>query len=52
MAGKSNWSWLKWDHKEPSKHAAIIDKAKEIGAVGWDFGQADHFRTDEWPPSR
>lgn len=42
------WTWLWWNHQEPSKHAAIIDKATEIGAQGWDFGQADHALLSEW----
>jgi hypothetical protein len=46
------WTWVKWTHREPNKHAAIIGKAKELGATGWDFGQADHYPLDQYPASR
>lgn len=39
---KDRWVWLKWSNDEPSKHAAILRKAAEIGALSWDFGQSDH----------
>ena len=44
-----SWSWVKWTHFDPNKHAAILAKAKELGAVAWDFGQADHFEADRYP---
>ncbi len=42
------WIWLTWDHNDPNKHGAILDKAKEIGAVGWDFSQAYHDFADRF----
>lgn len=36
------WKWVTWSNTHPSKHAAIIEKAKELNAVSWDFGNADH----------
>lgn len=36
------WIWRTWTHTEANKHAAIIEKATELGAQAWDFGQADH----------
>jgi hypothetical protein len=36
------WKWVTWVHEEPNKHAAIIEKAKELGASRWDYGNADH----------
>ena len=47
--GARGWSWIKWTHGHANKHAAILEKAKEIGATAWDFGQADHFPTSEYP---
>ena len=40
------WGWLRWTNTEPNKHAAIAEKAREIGAVSWDAGQADHVEAD------
>ena len=37
-----SWKWLTWDNPEGNKHAAIILKAREIGASGYDCGNADH----------
>lgn len=42
LPGHHAWTWLTWSNHHASKHAAIIAKATEIGAVGWDFGNADH----------
>ncbi len=42
LPGHRNWTWKTWSHRHPSKHAAIIEMAKELGATGWDFGQGDH----------
>lgn len=41
------WRWVTWTHRHANKHAAIIEKADELGADGWDFGQADHDLTRE-----
>jgi hypothetical protein len=38
----AGWTWLTWSHAHGCRHAAIIEKARELGAVAWDFGQADH----------
>lgn len=26
LPGRRNWSWVTWEHREPNKHAAIIEK--------------------------
>ena len=36
------WQWVTWNHHHGNRHAAILEKAKELGATMWDFGQADH----------
>ena len=46
------WTWIKWDHANPNKHAAIIAKSKELDAQGHDFGQADHHEASRFPLSR
>lgn len=46
------WVWVKWDHKEANKHKAILDKASEVNAESWDFGQADHAEVSRYPISR
>jgi hypothetical protein len=30
------WSWVRWTHRNPNKREAIIAKAEELGASGWD----------------
>lgn len=38
------WVWRVWEvtgAARGNKHAAIFGKASELGAVGWDFSQAD-----------
>ncbi len=41
------WISVKWTaHGDGNKHAFILDKAAELGATGWDFGQADYFEAD------
>ncbi len=42
------WRWVAWNRQEPSKQAAIVDKAYQLGAKGWDFGNADHALQREW----
>lgn len=46
LPGNRGWSWVTWTHSEGNKHAAIIDKARELNATAWDFGQADHGEFD------
>jgi hypothetical protein len=41
-----SWRWITWTHGAANKHAAMIDKAKELGAQSWDYGQADHELAD------
>jgi hypothetical protein len=36
------WGWHVWTHTHANKHAALIEKAAELGAQGYDAGQADH----------
>jgi hypothetical protein len=38
----SKWQWHTWTHTHGSKHTAIVEKARELGAQGYDSGQADH----------
>jgi hypothetical protein len=42
LLGARNWQWHTWTHNHGNKHAAIHEKATELGAVAWDFGNADH----------
>jgi len=44
------WTWVKWTGMgDGNKHAFILGKAAELGATGWDFGQADYFEADRYP---
>ncbi len=47
LPGSQHWIWLTWCHGPETKHAAIINKANEIGAIRWDFGNSDHGRIGE-----
>jgi hypothetical protein len=40
--GGCTWVWHTWRHNHGNKHAAIIEKAAELGAKTWDYSQADH----------
>ena len=45
------WTWITFTHEGRdvgNKHAAIIGKAKELGAVGWDFSQAEYAPADRF----
>lgn len=46
MPASRGWTWITWTHEHGNKHAAIIEKATAIGAIAWDFGQADHGQAD------
>jgi len=46
---KGRWVWKTWTHNTPSKHAAILDKARELDADHWDIGNALHEETDRVP---
>lgn len=46
------WSSHTWSHREPNKHAALVAKQAELGATGFDAGQADHHEFDRFPRSR
>lgn len=52
LPGRSAWLWVKWTHSTSGRCAAILDKAAKLGAVGWDFGQADHYPSSAYPVSR
>lgn len=52
LPGRRGWSWITWEHRDPSKHAAIIKKARELGATSWDFGNADHYSMADYPAGR
>lgn len=43
---------MTWEHREPSKHAAIINKGRELGAQGWDMGNVDHYSMADYPGGR
>lgn len=45
---RSRWHWIEWTNRHASKHEAIIEKGKSLGAQSWDFGQADHARSDRF----
>jgi hypothetical protein len=47
MTGGRSWTWHVWTHAHANKHAAIIEKARELRATAWDFGNADHGRVGE-----
>ncbi len=49
---RGKWGWVTWTHQEPNKHAAIIAKGRELGAEGWDFGNADHYSVSDYPAGR
>ncbi len=49
LPGKRNWTWITWTNRHANKHAAIVEKAKEIGATQSDFGQAEHHEIDRFP---
>jgi hypothetical protein len=36
------WIWRTWTNNHANKHAAIIEMGQSLGAVAWDYGQADH----------
>jgi hypothetical protein len=42
------WRWITWTDATcgGNKHAAIIDKGRELSATGWDFGNADFAEFD------
>ncbi len=42
MGGR--WVWKTWRHGKGNTHKAILDKAAELNADAWDFGQATHTR--------
>lgn len=42
VPGSRGWRWVTWTHNHGNKHAAIIEKATELSASAWDFGNADH----------
>jgi len=44
----NQWRWVKWTHHHGNMHAAIIEKGEVLGAQRWDFGQADHDRSDRF----
>ena len=44
----NRWCWHTWTHSDGNKHAAIIDKSKELGATCHDFGNADHGELSRW----
>ena len=45
----SGWTWIRWTHADGNRHAAIYRKALELGARGYDTGNADHYLTSEYP---
>lgn len=47
MPGTGVWAWRTWRTSESSAHAAVHAKAAELGAVAWDWGNADHAHVSE-----
>lgn len=41
------WHWHVWQHENGCSYSAIVDKANELKAEVWDFGQADQPRVGE-----
>ncbi len=48
----SKWTWRTWTSNHASKHAAIVAMRDELGAQGYDCGNADHEEVSRWQPSR
>ena len=40
VAGR--WKWVTWQHDHANSHAAVHEKARELGALAWDHGQTAH----------
>jgi len=38
----ATWRWVAWRHNEGNSHAAIIEKARELGANAWAYDQGHH----------
>ncbi len=49
---RGRWSSHTWAHSYPNKYAALVAKQIEIGADGFDAGQADHHEFDRFPRTR
>jgi hypothetical protein len=43
------WIWKTWRNLGGNTHAVILDKASDLNADAWDFGQATHTRIDVRP---
>jgi hypothetical protein len=42
------WRWRTWDNSNASRHAAILEKAIELGAKGYDSGNSEHEELSRW----
>lgn len=42
------WKWITWNNTHGNKHAAIVEKARELGAKGYDAGNAEHEEIGRW----
>jgi hypothetical protein len=42
------WRFIRWTHSESNLHAAVYAKAVELGARGYDTGNADHEETSRY----
>lgn len=42
------WQWVAWNHADPNLHTAVFAKAVELGARGYDTGNADHAELDRY----
>lgn len=42
------WTWRTWNNCHASSHAAIITKARELNAGGYDVGNSDHDELSRW----
>jgi hypothetical protein len=44
----TGWTWIRWTHSEANLHAALVSKAAELSARGYDSGNADHAETSRY----
>ena len=42
------WHWLTWNNQYASRHEAILAKAIEVGARGYDSGNSEHEEESRW----
>jgi len=45
----NKWTWVTWTHQHGNKHAAMNEKGLELKALAWDYGQAIHEESSQFP---